>query len=527
MRLGRALALTTVSGALYGLAFPPLACWPLAGVALVPFFFAIAGAGVRRALGLGLWLGIAASYGVGTWMPAAVVTYYQQSVAIGGLMFLACALWQAGWQYALFALVARRLPATPFGALTPFVVGAAWIAAEVARVVIPFGNPWASLGYAATAVPIAVQIADLAGVAGVGFVLATLNAALALWWMVPAHAAATVTEAPCAVRTSGRPVPPRPIAARGLTAAVVLVAATLAYGAVRLHGETSSADPNALPVVAAQANLDLGTQWKSEFYGANLAAYSELTLSAVRAAPASIVVWPESALTFFLESEPTYAAYLGRLAAETRAMLLTGGPRVLGAGSAHEEFRNAAYGVTPSGDATLVYEKGRLVPFAEYFPLAAVTLLRRQFGKVREFTPGALQAPFATPLGPAGLMICNEAMLGAEAIARVRAGATWLVTLTNDSWVGRRHYAEIALAMVRLRAVEVRRWLVRSSTSGPSAMVDPAGRVVDLLPFDRQGVVRAALSPRRDLTLYARIGDAFAWACVAITAVAVLVDRLR
>lgn len=530
MSLGRALALTTLSGVLYGLAFPPLGCWPLAFVALVPFLFAIAGAGARRAVGLGLWLGIAASYGVGTWMPAAVVTYYQQSVAIGALIFFACALWQAGWQYALFALVARRLPAAPFGAATPLVVAAAWIAAETARVVIPFGNPWASLGYAATAVPIVVQIADLGGVAGVGFVIATVNAALALWWMARGGA-----EAPGA---APRPIPAlgaAPSAARaatgGLVAASILVVATLAYGGFRLHAEAAPSAVGtdgaaAIPVVAAQANLDLGTQWRSEFYGANLAAYSDLTLQATRAAPAALVVWPESALTFFLESEPTYAAYLGRLAAETHATLLTGGPRVLGRG-AQEEFRNAAFVVAASGETTLVYEKGRLVPFAEYFPFAGMTLLRRQFGKVREFTPGTLREPFATPVGRAGMMICNEAMLGAEAADRVRRGAEWLVTLTNDSWVGRRHYAEIALAMVRLRAVETRRWLVRSSTSGPSATIDPAGRLVDVLPFDRQGVVRADVVPRHELTVYARIGDAFAWACVAVTLVAALAAAVR
>jgi apolipoprotein N-acyltransferase len=171
---------------------------------------------------------------------------------------------------------------------------------------------------------------------------------------------------------------------------------------------------------------------------------------------------------------------------------------------------------------TAVYEKRTLVPFLEYFPLDSIDLLRREFGKVREFSKGTRQEPLATPAGAAGVMICNEAMLGSEAIDRVRHGAEWLVTLTNDSWVGRRQYAEIALAMVRLRAVEVRRWLVRSSTAGPSAMIDPVGRIVDRLPFDTAGYVHADVVPRHGLTLYARIGDAFAWACVLVVAVALV-----
>jgi apolipoprotein N-acyltransferase len=513
MHLGAALALTTLSGVLYGLAFPPVGWWPLAWVALVPFLVAVANATPRHAAGLGLWLGITASYGVGTWMPDAVVTYYQQAVLVGIAMFLACALWQAAWQYAAFAAIARGRMVGP-GATTPLLVAAAWITAETARVLIPFGNPWASLGYSQTAVPILVQIADLGGVQSVGFVVAAVNAALAAWWLARGDDGARADQG--ALRH----------ARAGLAVVVALVTLTLGYGVFRLAGERDAAAASAaLPVVAAQANLDLGTQWKTEFYGANLGAYADLTIAATAAAPAQLVVWPESALTFYLESEKTYAFYLAQVAERARTTLLTGGPRVMVGADGKRTYRNAAFLVPSAGDFRLAYEKGRLVPFAEYFPFAGLTLLRRQFGEVREFTPGAQQTPFPTPVGSAGMMICNEAMVGSEAVARVGQGAEWLVTLTNDSWVGRRQYAEIALAMVRLRAVEVRRWLVRASTSGPSAMIDPAGRIVDALPFDAHGTVRAGIVPRRDLTVYARLGDAFAWACVAVTLLAAGLGR--
>jgi apolipoprotein N-acyltransferase len=327
-----ALALTTLSGVLYGVAFPPLGWWALAWVALVPFLVAVRASSARRAAGLGLWLGIVASYAVGTWMPDAVVNYYQQPIAVGGLIFLACALCQAAWQYALFALVARRLLAAP-GAAAPLLVGAAWVAAETARVIVPFGNPWAMLGYALTAAPRLVQIADLAGVAGVGFVVTAANAALAAWWAARAA-----------------PREERRAALRGVVTAVVLVLLTVGYGTWRLRDDGAAGSAAGLPVDAAQANLDLGTLWQSEFYGANLAAYADLTKKATAAHPARLVVWPESALTFFLEREPTYRAYLAQLTAQTGATLLTGGPRVLAAADGREEFRNAAFVVSPAGE---------------------------------------------------------------------------------------------------------------------------------------------------------------------------------
>lgn len=58
---------------------------------------------------------------------------------------------------------------------------------------------------------------------------------------------------------------------------------------------------------------------------------------------------------------------------------------------------------------------------------------------------------------------------------------------------------------------------MRVSTSGPSAIVDPAGRMVDRIPFGTAGVVRASIEPRTEPTPYGTIGDAFAWGCVLLT----------
>jgi apolipoprotein N-acyltransferase len=503
MRLWVAVALTALSGALYGLAFPPVGWWPLAWVALVPFLVAVGESSAGRGLALGMLLGVAVAAGVGTWMPDAVINYYDQSLFVGVVVFLACAVLQASWQYAGFTLLHRRLVGRA-GALAPLLVAAAWTAAELARVEPAVGNPWALLGYSQAAMPLLVQTADLAGIYVVGFVVAVVNAALAGAWRAGWHA--------------GR---------SGLVVAVLVLGAAIAYGAIVERRLARNAVGDAVPVAAAQANLDLGTQWKQEFYGANLGAYAELTLQAVRRRPARLVVWPESALTFFIESEAAYRSYLGQLLSHANAQLLTGGPRaVLDPDGRPPRYINAAFMLSRTGTVEAMYEKRFLVPFAEYFPLPELDFLRREFGRVREFTPGTLQAPLPTVAGPVGVMICNEAMLGEHAIERVRRGAEWLVALTNDSWVGRRQYAEIAFEMARVRAVEVRRWLVRSSTSGPSAMIDPFGRVVDELDFNTQGFVAAELVPRTGLTVYARIGDAFAWGC-ALVAVGLALLRSR
>ena len=217
-----------------------------------------------------------------------------------------------------------------------------------------------------------------------------------------------------------------------------------------------------------------------------------------------------------------YRRLIGGVLSGGRRQLLTGGPRTTPAANGPPRYLNAAFVVQPDGEIAAVYEKQQLVPFAEYFPLPQFDVLRRRFGRVREFSPGTARDPLSTVAGRAGIMICNEALYGDQGIDRVRRGAEYLVNLTNDGWVGEPAYAAIVFAMSRLRAVELRRWLVRASTSGPSAVVDPTGRVVAYAALGERTAIAAGVVPRHDLTPYAVAGDSFGWLCVAVALVAAL-----
>jgi apolipoprotein N-acyltransferase len=80
------------------------------------------------------------------------------------------------------------------------------------------------------------------------------------------------------------------------------------------------------------------------------------------------------------------------------------------------------------------YDKELLLPFMEYFPLR-LDLVRRRFGRVREFAPGAPSEPLPTRAGPAGVLVCNEGMLPQFAAERVDASAGTLVNPSNDGWI--------------------------------------------------------------------------------------------
>ena len=83
---------------------------------------------------------------------------------------------------------------------------------------------------------------------------------------------------------------------------------------------------------------------------------------------------------------------------------------------------------------------------------------------------------------------------------------------SNESWVGP-SFSEQSLQMVVLRAVEQRRYLVRSTTSGISAIVDPWGRVLARSGIDTREVLRGEVRAREGRSGYGRVGDAFALLC--------------
>ena len=97
-----------------------------------------------------------------------------------------------------------------------------------------------------------------------------------------------------------------------------------------------------------------------------------------------------------------------------------------------------------------------------------------------------------------------------------------LLNASNDGYFGHSAARMQHLLLVRMRAAENGRWIVRSTNDGISAAVDPAGRIRQTFPPFVEYAGRPGYSPQRDLTLYARWGDWFVWLC-ALAAITLLV----
>src|SRR5262249_37090079 len=145
------------------------------------------------------------------------------------------------------------------------------------------GEPWLLLGYALGPTPTFVQAADLGGVHLLSFAVVLVNAALA---------------------EALRSWPDGRAFARALAPAVAALALLYAYGLYRLAMPLPG-EP-AVPLAVIQGNNDMGTQWQDDFYGRGLEEYLRMSVDAASDEHPALLVWPETAITFFLDSEPAY-----------------------------------------------------------------------------------------------------------------------------------------------------------------------------------------------------------------------------
>ena len=92
------------------------------------------------------------------------------------------------------------------------------------------------------------------------------------------------------------------------------------------------------------------------------------------------------------------------------------------------------------------------------------------------------------------------------------AGSELLTTITNDAWFGRTSAPYQHFAQASMRAIENGRYLVRAANTGISGIVDPYGRVLAQTDIFEPAVVVGEARFLATTTLYARIGDVFAYA---------------
>jgi apolipoprotein N-acyltransferase len=99
--------------------------------------------------------------------------------------------------------------------------------------------------------------------------------------------------------------------------------------------------------------------------------------------------------------------------------------------------------------------------------------------------------------------------------------------MSNDGYFGQTAAREQHLALVRMRAAENARWILRATNDGITAAVDPAGRVTQRLEPNKELASRLMFDFATGAqTMYTRYGDWLPWTCVVLAMVALVVTQI-
>jgi apolipoprotein N-acyltransferase len=283
-----------------------------------------------------------------------------------------------------------------------------------------------------------------------------------------------------------------------------------------------------------QPNFPEQMEYQGDWYAQHQADLAELARLSLRPSPGSqqpdLLIWPEAPAPFSFE-DPRFGPFISRLAVEFRRPVIVGviewkPGTEFGKGAEHPVLfpYNSAAMLGENGQRIFSYDKIHLVPFGEYEPFPfihqVVTSVSEEVGG---FHKGKDRAVGKLPSGNTfSVFICYEAIYAMEVRSFVARGAQLLLNLSNDGWFGKSEAAEQHLRMVRVRAVENRRWIVRDTNSGISASIDPYGNITRVLTRDVRGSADLPYDFRSDTTLYTRFNDWFAWMCVAVSAILVV-----
>ncbi|SEM30885.1 apolipoprotein N-acyltransferase [Olivibacter domesticus] len=163
------------------------------------------------------------------------------------------------------------------------------------------------------------------------------------------------------------------------------------------------------------------------------------------------------------------------------------------------------------------YHKSKLVPGVEQLPFASLSFLKPLFaafggstgsyGKQEE--PSVFYAQSGIGAAP---VICYESIWGDYVSKYVREGAQFIAIVTNDGWWGNTSGKSQHLDYAKLRAIETRRWVVRSANTGISAFINQRGDIVRQSEWWKPAALKTDINLNDSITFYTNTGDYLAYA---------------
>ena len=493
----RALPLAAVFGVMQTQSFAPTGWWWMQLLALTGLVVLLRASRSTRMAAL-----TGAMFGLG-WFLSGIWWLYISMHTYGGMP-----AWMAALAVVLFSLYLSLYPAlagaawyrltrhAPDARWTPLLFAALWLLSEWLRGVVFTGFPWLASGYPHTTGPLGgfAPLVGMYGIAGLAALLAAV-AARATW-----HRTGSVLR-------------------RALLVAVVLGAG---WGLRQIPWTEPAGKPIAVRLL--QGNVPQNIKFEPVGVEASLALYRDM----ITAAPADLIVTPETAFPILVQQMPEPLAHELRAFADT-----TGSALLLGMAGADSpvDFTNSVFGVSPGVAGVYRYDKHHLVPFGEFIPFGFrwfVDMMHMPLGDFRRGGPA--QAALDVRGVRVAPNVCYEDLFGEEIALSLRhqpQPANVLVNVTNLAWFGDTIALDQHLQISQMRALESGRPMLRATNTGATALVTADGTIAARLPHLTRDALTVQVQGMQGLTPYVRTGNSVALGAALLVLLGALGHALR
>ncbi len=380
-------------------------------------------------------------------------------------------------QFPLFGLLLKYLPSR----LNHYALSApiAWIISEQWSVRI---FPW-HLGHSQLAFTEFAQIAGIVGTLGISFIM--------VWF----------AEGVIRLR----------VARKGLFYSFLVMIISVLYGHQQIaRFSAQRAERQTISVALIQGNIPLHRENTRSSAANDIRTH--LNLSMPYDSENTLIIWPESAIMNWTYAGITHRSQDPRLPHLRFAPLLSG---LLTFETREKQF-NSALLINSDGAIGTPYHKQILMPYGEYTPLSQTfPWLMKINNMAANFTAGATPGIHRISLKDngvektvrAGTLICYEDVIQSLARESVKAGAEFLVNLTNDAWFGDTAALDQHHLIASFRAIENNRFHLRATNTGKTAIVNPLGTTIHELSSATEGALKGEIFPIQSETIYTRLGN--------------------
>ncbi len=473
----------------YGLAFPKTQIAVLAFVFLIPLLLAIENQKKAGAFRIFFAFAFFSNILILYWIPRVMARYGDTTWTLGIVGLIVLAAYLAVFSGLAGIFIKEKIDhSSVWGAAVwiPLI----WIGKDLLVEKTFGGFPWCLVGYSQYKNIYFTQVAEIAGIHLVSFLVIFINVLLYKL-----------------LKTKNKKI------IIALLAGLLIIYGS-GYGLLKRNEHMPRKIPlHLVGIIQPNSNNDLVFNFDSVQKTLNTLFSNSLVL---KDQGAELVIWPEFTVPIYPLQTPHYKEQFATFSQQHIPIL-----------AGFTDFRNSDNVFNSvmlfNGNKFEKYDKFRLTPFGEYILFRRwLFFVKKITDEIGDFTPGKSLHNLEFNGHRLATPICYEIIYPELSRDLVASGAEVIVTISNDSWFGKSAAPYQHLAMATFRSIENRRWLLRSTSNGISAVVDPAGRIIYQSPLHKPDQFIASFRYLQHKTVFTRWGYLFPYFCFFL----VLADRL-